>query len=110
MRPLIALSSNGKRADSDSVNQGSSPCGASILFNPKLTMLVHGARMTGSATALWTARSRDTAWAHFVRSGWAPYAAMIALVLAHFAVALAMSDRPLAAYVNASWLADIAPL
>lgn len=27
-----ALSSNGKRADSDSVNQGSSPCGASSHF------------------------------------------------------------------------------
>src|SRR5688500_11034855 len=33
MRRLTAPSSNGKRADSDSVNQGSNPCGAST-FRP----------------------------------------------------------------------------
>ena len=34
MRAFVAPSSNGKRADSDSVNQGSNPCGAST-FPPK---------------------------------------------------------------------------
>ena len=38
-----------------------------------------------------------------------PYLVLALIVLAHFAVALAMSDRPLANYVDRSWLSDTVP-
>lgn len=38
-----------------------------------------------------------------------PYLVLAAIVAAHFAAALAMSDRPLGKYVSADWFADTVP-
>lgn len=48
-------------------------------------------------------------WARLAHSGWAPYCVLTAVVLTHFGLALVLSERPLAAYLDRTWLADITP-